>query len=58
MLEPLEVALLLRRLNLQQAMLDMGHFSLFGTLEIGHSVYPGFCAAVRPMTLYYGASLV
>ena len=34
MLGPLEIALLLRRLNLQQAMPDMGHFRHFGTLEI------------------------
>ena len=41
LLGPLEIALILRRLNLQQAMRDMGHFRLFGTLEIGHSVYFG-----------------
>ena len=29
MLGPLEIALLLRRLNLEQAMRDMGHFRLF-----------------------------
>ena len=42
MLGPLEIVLLLCRLNFQQAMLVMEHFRLFGTLEIGHSMCPGF----------------
>ena len=59
MLGPLEIALLLRRPNLQQAMRDMGHFSLFGTLEIGHSGYPGFQRVQCwpfPELRYYGSN--
>ena len=42
MLGPLEIALLLLRLNLTASHAGYGAFSSFGALEIGHSMYPGF----------------
>ena len=59
MLGPVEIALLLRRLYLQPAMKDMGHFRLFGTLQIGHTTYPGFQRVQCwpfPELRYYGSN--
>lgn len=59
MLGPVEIALLLRRLYLQPAMKDTGHFRLFGTLQIGHTIYPGFQRVQCwpfPELRYYGSN--
>ena len=41
MVDKPELRGLLRTLKERPAMKDSGHFRLFGTLEIGHTVYPG-----------------
>lgn len=54
-----EITALLGTLTVRKAMKDDGHFRLFGTLSIGHKLYPG-CQRVQcwpfEQLLYYGAN--